>query len=319
MSEGPPNPRRSLGSRAGNSRQTSANMIGTGIFLQDPRHDLQRGRVLHRCSRCGWSVDCSCSPAPLRTAEVAAMMPGGGREYVYLRRAYAGWSASCAAGPSSPWHAVAAQAALASGFCDFHERRDRRRPEPPLFEVPAPRPRAARDACSRSSQQGSIWTIAFLNCRPVASARPDGARTDQHQGAVPAGPCLRGAPLRARRFASFRARANVGGTCEGVADSARAGLAGLGAAMLGALWAYDGWEQRRAAPRRDQEPGAQRAARVPRRNVRRPRPVPARDGGPTVYVLSPTEIANDLRRIDGGHGGTEALRSGPTPSPRSRW
>jgi len=31
------------------------------------------------------------------------------------------------------------------------------------------------------------------------------------------------------------------GTCEGVAASARSGIAGFGAAMIGALWAYDGW------------------------------------------------------------------------------
>jgi APA family basic amino acid/polyamine antiporter len=41
---------------------------------------------------------------------------------------------------------------------------------------------------------------------------------------------------------------NTGGTCEGVADSVRVGsmeytfLAGFGAAMLGALWGYDGWD-----------------------------------------------------------------------------
>jgi APA family basic amino acid/polyamine antiporter len=34
---------------------------------------------------------------------------------------------------------------------------------------------------------------------------------------------------------------NMGGTCEGVSASARGGLFGFGAAMLGALWAYDGW------------------------------------------------------------------------------
>jgi APA family basic amino acid/polyamine antiporter len=33
----------------------------------------------------------------------------------------------------------------------------------------------------------------------------------------------------------------LGGSCEGVAASARGGVAGFGAAMLGALWAYDGW------------------------------------------------------------------------------
>ena len=33
----------------------------------------------------------------------------------------------------------------------------------------------------------------------------------------------------------------MGGTCEDVAASARFGMAGFGAAMLGALWGYDGW------------------------------------------------------------------------------
>src|SRR6185369_11625210 len=39
---------------------------------------------------------------------------------------------------------------------------------------------------------------------------------------------------------SHLSQANVGGTCEGVAVTT-GGLAGLAAAMLGALWAYDGW------------------------------------------------------------------------------
>jgi APA family basic amino acid/polyamine antiporter len=34
---------------------------------------------------------------------------------------------------------------------------------------------------------------------------------------------------------------NIGGACYKVADSARYGIAGFGAAMLGALWGYDGW------------------------------------------------------------------------------
>jgi APA family basic amino acid/polyamine antiporter len=34
-----------------------------------------------------------------------------------------------------------------------------------------------------------------------------------------------------------------GGTCEDVAPAARGGVAGFGAAMLGALWAYNGWNE----------------------------------------------------------------------------
>jgi len=36
---------------------------------------------------------------------------------------------------------------------------------------------------------------------------------------------------------------NEGGACEGVATAARGGMAGFGAAMLGALWAYNGWNE----------------------------------------------------------------------------
>jgi APA family basic amino acid/polyamine antiporter len=35
----------------------------------------------------------------------------------------------------------------------------------------------------------------------------------------------------------------AGGTCAGVAASARGGFAGFGAAMLGAMWAYNGWNE----------------------------------------------------------------------------
>jgi len=41
-------------------------------------------------------------------------------------------------------------------------------------------------------------------------------------------------------FAHF-SLGGAGGACEGVEATARGGLAGFGAAMLGALWAYDGW------------------------------------------------------------------------------
>ena len=39
---------------------------------------------------------------------------------------------------------------------------------------------------------------------------------------------------------SHLSQANVNGACEGVAVTT-GGFAGLAAAMLGALWAYDGW------------------------------------------------------------------------------
>src|SRR5208337_461822 len=81
------------------------------------------------------------------------------------------------------------------------------------------------------------------------------------------------------------------GSCEGVASSARGGVAGFGAAMLGALWAYDGWNN--VAPLAGE-------IRDPQRNLPR-----AFVGGTLVvallyllvnaayyYVLSPLEIAS---------------------------
>jgi APA family basic amino acid/polyamine antiporter len=81
------------------------------------------------------------------------------------------------------------------------------------------------------------------------------------------------------------------GTCEGVASSARGGVAGFGAAMLGALWAYDGWNN--VAPLAGE-------IRNPQRNLPR-----AFMGGMLVvgalylfvnlayfYAMSPLEVAN---------------------------
>src|SRR6202041_2972046 len=87
------------------------------------------------------------------------------------------------------------------------------------------------------------------------------------------------------------AQSGIAGSCEGVASSARGGVAGFGAAMLGALWAYDGWQN--VAPLAGE-------IRDPQRNLPR-----AFIGGTLVvaalylfvnaayyYVLTPLEIAN---------------------------
>lgn len=41
---------------------------------------------------------------------------------------------------------------------------------------------------------------------------------------------------------SYWTMSNQGGTCVGVAESARGGIGGFAAAMLGALWGYQGWQ-----------------------------------------------------------------------------
>jgi APA family basic amino acid/polyamine antiporter len=49
--------------------------------------------------------------------------------------------------------------------------------------------------------------------------------------------------LLARGDWTHFALSGISGTCEGVAAGARGGIAGFGAAMVGALWAYNGWNE----------------------------------------------------------------------------
>src|SRR5918912_1400415 len=142
-----------------------ANMIGTGVFLKTRVMTCNvgtPGRVI-----AVWVVAGLLSLAGALTyAELCAMMPRAGGEYVFIREAY-----------GRRW-----------GF---------------LFG----------------------WTQFFI------------ARTGS-QAVLAVGV---GAVLFARGDWAHFALADAGGSCAGVSAAARGGFAGFGAAMLGALWAYDGW------------------------------------------------------------------------------
>ena len=86
----------------------------------------------------------------------------------------------------------------------------------------------------------TIWVVALINCATVAT----GGRTALF---VTSPKWFWSPASESRRSCSLRATGRIsrapdcGGSCEGVSASARGGMAGFGAAMLGALWAYDGW------------------------------------------------------------------------------
>jgi APA family basic amino acid/polyamine antiporter len=136
----------------------------------------------------------------------------------------------------------------------------------------------------------SIWIIALINARAVAR----GGGTALGLTSLKAGflLCLAvAAVLFGHGDLSHFGQSNAGGICEGVSERARGGIAGFGAALLGALWAYDGWNN--VAPLLGE-------LRNPERNVPR-----VFLGGMLVvgtlyvfvtlayfYVLSPAEIAN---------------------------
>src|ERR1700730_13383018 len=136
----------------------------------------------------------------------------------------------------------------------------------------------------------TIWVVALIHCATVATGGRTALFVTLSKVALVFGVGL--APfLFAPGDWSHFAGSGLRGTCEGVASSARGGMAGFGAAMLGALWAYDGWNN--VAPLAGE-------IRNPQRNLPR-----AFIGGTLVvgvlylfvnvayyYALTPVEIAD---------------------------
>jgi APA family basic amino acid/polyamine antiporter len=208
-----------------------ANMIGTGVFLKTRVMTCNVGSA--RLVLVVWAAAGLLSLAgTFSYAEIAAMMPEAGGEYVYLRRAYGrivgflyGWMAFAVARAGS-------QAAIAVGLAIFTNvalggvlQRWHLGPLSGLTLVALT----------------AIWSVALINCASVAA----GGRTALALTVAKVALVL-GVGVSAFLFAagdwSHLTQSGLGGTCEGVASSARGGIAGFGAAMLGALWAYDGWQ-----------------------------------------------------------------------------
>jgi len=213
-----------------------ANMIGTGIFLKTRVMTCNVGSA--KLVLLVWlSAGLLSLAGTFAYSEISAMMPEAGGDYVYLRRAYGrlvgfmyGWVAFAVARAGS-------QAALAVGLAIF-------------MNV------ALGGALVRwhvgtvlwgglggltLTALAAIWIVALINCASVASSgRMALALTLAKVGLV-LGVGV-GAFVLADGDWSHLMGSGLSGTCEGVASSARGGFAGFGAAMLGALWAYDGWQ-----------------------------------------------------------------------------
>ena len=214
------------------------NMIGAGVFLKTRVMTCNVGSA--KVVMLVWVAAGLLSLAgTFSYSEIAAMMPEAGGDYVYLRRAYGrlvgflfGWMAFGV-------FRTGAQAALAVGLAIF-------------MNV------ALGGALDAWHAQGSlaglqwrisgltlvalatIWTVAFINCVSVSA----GGRTALVVTIAKVALVLAvgiGAFVLAPGSWEHLNGSGLHGTCEGVAASARGGIAGFGAAMLGALWAYDGW------------------------------------------------------------------------------
>jgi len=216
-----------------------ANMIGTGVFLKTRVMTCNVGSA--KTVLVVWLAAGLLSLAgTFSYSEIAAMMPEAGGDYVYLRRAYGrlvgflyGWIAFTVARAGS-------QAALAVGLAIFMNV---------SLGGALDRWHVAAGAQAQNFHLSgltlvalaAIWTVALINCASVAA----GGRMALLLTIAKVGLVL-SVGIGAFAFAAgdwgHLAQSGIAGTCEGVASSARGGVAGFGAAMLGALWAYDGWQ-----------------------------------------------------------------------------
>ena len=265
-----------------------ANMIGTGVFLKTRVMTCNVGEatlVLGVWVAAGLLA----LAGTFCYAEVAAMMPEAGGDYVFLRRAYGRLAGFLYGWTCFSVMRAGAQAALAVGFAIFLNVATGGLLEGDLLQLTVAGT-TLHIGCLTLAALGAIWTVALINCRPVVT----GGRAAVVLTVMKVALVLAiGASALAFAAGSWMhlALADAGARCDGVAASARGGIAGFGAAMLGALWAYDGWANVTPLAGEVKNP----ARNLPRAFV----------GGTLVvgalylfvnaayfYVLTPTEIAD---------------------------
>lgn len=215
-----------------------ANIIGTGIFLKT--------RVM-TCNVGGaetvllvWlAAGLLALAGTLSYAEIASLHPEAGGDYVFLRRAYGrftgflyGWTFFTVA-------RCGAQAALAVGFAIFINV---------AFGGALETLNWKFEFMGASWQFGlltlvalaAIWVITIMNCISLSA----GGNTAIVLTVIKLMMLLAvgsAALIFGKGDWAHLRMSQIGGACSGVAAGAMGGIAGFGAAMLGALWAYDGW------------------------------------------------------------------------------
>jgi len=222
------------------------NVIGTGVFL--------KARVMTCNVGTPWWVIIAWIAAgilslagALTYAELTAMKPQAGGEYVFLRDAYGkvwsflfGWMQMLIAKPGSQ---AAASMAFAIGLNDFIG-------DGKLASVVFVKTSILGYPFELSMVQVTalmvIVIFTTLNCATVSVSGQIATALTGVKVALILFVTVGAFVWVTGDFSHF-SLANTGGTCEGVADSVRVGApgysfaAGFAAAMLGALWGYDGW------------------------------------------------------------------------------
>ncbi len=214
------------------------NVIGTGVFLKARVMTCNVGAPALVIAV--WVAAGLLSLAgALGYAELAAMMPQAGGEYVFLKRAYGrivsflyGWTQLLIAKTGS-------QASIAMAFAIFLNDLSGGGMPTELLTVRL----AGYDLVLSSLQTtalGAILCVTLVNCAAVAVSGGIATVLTGVKIALVLG-IGTGAFLFAAGDWHHLGTANVGGACEGVSGATQLGWSGFGAAMIGALWAYDGW------------------------------------------------------------------------------
>jgi APA family basic amino acid/polyamine antiporter len=214
------------------------NIIGTGIFLKARVMTCNvgtPGRVIVVWIAAGLLA----LAGALTYAELTTMRPHAGAEYVITRDAYGkvwgflnGWSQFLIS-------RTASAAALAVGFSIFLNDLTRGALSEVYFRFTLP---GGYQIPFGRLQIAALVTLAvttLINCAAVSVSGHVASFITILKVLVVLGVGL-GAFFYQDGSWSHLGMANVGGTCAAVAVTG-AGFSGFAAAMLGALWAYDGW------------------------------------------------------------------------------
>ncbi len=201
-----------------------ANMIGTAVFL--------KARVM-TCNVGSPAIVLAvwCAAAmlvmagALSYAELAVAMPKAGGEYIFLREAYGrrwgflyGWSYLWVSRGGS----LSAQAVSTAIFFNIATSANLSRWQLSAAAIVA------------------IVVTALWNCTAVESTGRSATAMAIFKMVAVGGLGMIIFTYTKGDWTNYFLT-NTGGTCEGVAANAQGGLAGLGAAMLGALWGFQGW------------------------------------------------------------------------------
>jgi basic amino acid/polyamine antiporter, APA family len=215
-------------------------VIGTGVFLKSRAMTCNvgtPGRVI-----LVWVVGGLLSLAGALTyAELAAIWPRAGGEYIFIREAYNrplaflfGWTRFVVSGPGT-------LAALAAGFAIFLNVLMRGTLNVNYFVVSLGRYQIPFGRLQLVALL-AILIVTLINCASIVLGGAFATLLTSIKVAIIIALGV-GALFFAHGDWSHFFLSEFGGLCEDVSGPARGGSAGFAAAMLGVLWAYNGWNE----------------------------------------------------------------------------